>query len=232
MLVREMFDRVLVETGQFILDSGNLEIDRPRFMRLVRSSLGIYSKHDPVTHRFNVTLTGSSPVIEFTDSYVDPVTSEVIGIPDWVSTAIPIRSRGPINPFYYSYGSPGSLSDAFNVGSVDLVVKDPIPFQYRKPRLFLAFSGVWDIKTQHSHAVTGEGEEAEVTTIDESQDEFFNILQAKFLISIGRNRRAFTLQPMELLSDGAELVSEGQRQLEEAQRALESGFSSFYAAWD
>jgi hypothetical protein len=238
-----MFERVISESGQFIVDYENLEIDLPRFKRLVVSVLGTFSRYSPVTHKFNFQ-SASLEKIVFTDDFRAPLTGHLVGIPAWISSATPVRGRSNLSPFFQG-GANGRLpGSAFTFGTVDLVDKDPTPFEYRKPILYLAYPGMWDIKAQSLHRVerlcdpddlsgdAGKDADLHVRTITEEDDVFFELLQAKFLISLGRNRRAFTLQPLELSTDGAELVSEGKEQWESAKANLVTNFISFADAWD
>jgi len=226
-----MFDRVLTESGQFILDTETLELDYERFARLVRSVLGTYSKYSPFIRKFNRTAQGKE-YIDFTADFAHPKTGEVLGIPYFISSAVPIRSKSNLSPFFQQGAANRLPGSAFGVGSLDLVDKDPTPFEYRAPRLHVAYPGLFDIKAAYKHKVTGTGENLEVTTIDEDADIFFDLLQAKFLIALGRNRRAFTLQPLELLTDASELVGEGQTQWTDAKQNLIDNGHSFADAWD
>jgi len=225
-----MFDRVLTESGQFILDTETLELDFPKFARLVRSVLGTYNKYSPQTYLFNIHAQGKE-YFDFTDSFIHPMTQEIIGIPAWISSATPIRSRSNLSPFFQT-GAASRLPGASYGGVLDLVDKDPTPYVYRKPRLHLAYPGLFDIKAQYYHVITGSGDLQEVKTLDEKDDIFFELLAAKFLISIGRNRRAFTLNPLELVTDASELVSEGTSQWDSAKDNLIENHASFSDTWD
>jgi len=231
MLVREMFDRVISETGQFILDSSNIEIDLPKFIRLINSVLGVYNKYSPHSVTFNLNAQGVEK-FEFRTDFVHPRTQVLLGIPEFISSAVPIRSRSNLSPYFQNSGIgrlPGSM---FNVGSVDLVDKDPTPFTYRKPILYFPYPGLFDVKAQFNHKVTGSSSESEILTLSEADNFFFDLLIGKFLISLGRNRRAFTLQPLELTSDADSLVSEGQSTFDDAKQNLIDNYHSFYDAWD
>lgn len=225
MLLSEMFDRVLTESGQFILDLDDLEVDLSKFSRLVKSVLGTYSSYAPVVHEFNIT-SRTSEKFTFTNEFAHPLTGEVLGIPYMVPSATPLRSQSNLSPFFspgWEFGKPGA--------TMDLIDKDPMPFVYRKPHLYFPFPGVYDCILAFYHKLSGTGESMEVSTISENDDIFFDLLQAKCLIALGRSRRAFTLQPLELTSDAAELVSEGQAQWDAAKENLTENRHAFYLAW-
>jgi hypothetical protein len=231
MLLRDMFDRVLTESGQFVLDPETLELDLPRFGRLVKSVLGTYNKYCPVTKKFNLS-SANQEFYEFTDSFAHPKTGEVLGVPHFISSATPIRSRSNLSPFFQASAASRMPGSAFGVGQLDLVDKDPTPFEYRSPRLYLAYPGLYDVKAQFKHKVSGSGDGLEVKTIDEDSDTFFDLLRARFLEALGRNRRAFTLQPLELTTDADALVAEGQQKWETAFEHLVNNSHQFYDAWD
>ena len=54
MLVTEMFDRVILKSGQFILAKSKIEIDIDSFRLLVEDALAQYSKHNPATKRYQI----------------------------------------------------------------------------------------------------------------------------------------------------------------------------------
>lgn len=225
MLLSDMFDRVLAESGEYILDPTDIEVDTPKFARLVRSVLGTYSKYRPVTYKFNL-INPSLSKYTFTTEFTNPLTGDLLGIPDWVSDATPLLANNIVNPFFPW----GAMTGTRNINP-DLVDKTPVPFIYRKPHLFFPFPGSFDCTLQYNHKVTGSDDTAEVISIDENSDVFFDLLQAKFLISLGRNRRAFTLQALDLTTDASELVSEGKQQWTDAKEDLIENNSQFYLAW-
>jgi hypothetical protein len=231
MLLRDMFDRVLTESGQFVLDPDALELDLPRFSRLVRSVLGTYNRYCPYIRKFNLS-SPSNEFFEFRSDFSHPRTGEVLGVPHFVSSCVPVRSRSNLSPFFQAGAVSRLPGSAFGEGQLDLVDKDPTPFEYRAPRLYLAYPGFYDVKAAFKHAVSGAGSDLGVATVDEEHDTFFDLLQAKFLIALGRNRRAFTLQPLELTTDAEELVGEGQRLWDTAFEHLTTNSHQFYDAWD
>lgn len=239
-----MFDRVLSESGEYLIDTADLDLDIGRFERLVKSVLGTYNRYSPIPKKFNWQ-TANLSVIQFTDDFRAPLTGELIGVPEWISSVTPVRGRSNVSPFFQG-GAVGRLpGSVYNFGTVDLVDKDPTPFEYRKPNLYLAFPGLWDVKAQVYHKITnylyddqtadgnpGAESDLQVATIDDHNDIFFDLLQAKFLIALGRNRRAFTLQPLELTTDAAELVAEGKEQWAAAKEDLATNFATFADAMD
>jgi hypothetical protein len=219
-----MYERVLTESGQWIIQPDNMDLNFPRFARLVKSVLGTYSRYCPLTYKFNLSMTNSENFV-FTDSFTHPATGITIGKPSWISSATPLRRRSNLMPLF-------TTQQTLSQRNSDLVVKDPTPFEYRRNTLYVAYPGVWDVKAQYKHSVVGEDQEAEVESIDEDCDVFFELLTAKFITALGRNRRAFTLEPLEIRSDADNLVGEGDQMWKDAKENLIENFSSFADAWD
>ena len=69
-----------------------------------------------------------------------------------------------------------------------------------------------------------------VSSLNDTDYLFYELLKAKMMKSLGRNRRAFTLNDLPIASDASELVSEGQA-LEEATMTMIHEQSKAYLAW-
>ena len=68
------------------------------------------------------------------------------------------------------------------------------------------------------------------STLNDTDYLFYELLKAKMMKSLGRNRRAFTLNDLPIASDASELVSEGQT-LEESTMTMIHEQSKGFLAW-
>ena len=69
----------------------------------------------------------------------------------------------------------------------------------------------------------------EIRTLDDSSYDFLNLVVAKFMLALGRSRRAFTISEIPFTSDAESLVSEGNQLLSEARDRIETT-SNFHLA--
>lgn len=226
MKLTEMFQRVLIESGQFILPSGSLELDKEKFRVLVDICLGVQNKYDPIVKRVNITL-GSSREYKFTENF--SFKGEVLGIPDWVSDVTPIRISG-VPTYFFNYQQAGNVQ-----------YKDEFSFEYLKPTLFVPAASTLDAVLVYKHVVTpiykvptntnSEITDYEVVSIDNSNVAFFKLLTGKFMMAIGRSRTAFTLSEIQLQDDGGDMKSEGKAMEEESLQQYEEKEHNFGLGW-
>lgn len=205
MLLTELENLVLDITGEFLLgDITALQLDHNRFYRLVRRCIGIYEGYRPLEKRFNLTTTQKHTFRE---------TDTPNGIPSWVSAVIPIGI--PIAPF-------ANLQNSGEMNPGTFI------YRYDKPDLYLSQSGSVDVSAifpyLNSANITSTGaviEQVDMPDIDEMEHEhLIDLLCGHFLVSIGRSRRAFTVDDVQISNDAAEMVQEGQDRISEAKEAL------------
>lgn len=227
MTLQEMFDHVLIESGQFLVPVENLEINRDRFLTLVKSCVGIYNGKTPHEKKFNLNF----PLRKFTfsDSTLD-TNGQKTGIPHGIADLVPVRIAGT-SPFF--------LRQHEDHNSEYMNDKTPYPWDYRKPNLFVPIQGVYDVHAWYNHEVTeiqaagetsGENKTYEVTTIDYEDEAFLKLLKAKFLRGTAHSRRAFTMQDIPLLTDADALVGDAKTLEEEAMKELDDK-TAFWLAW-
>jgi hypothetical protein len=109
-----------------------------------------------------------------------------------------------------------------------------VPYTYRKPVLTLPFSADFELHCIWHHRLVkleGDDDTWGIDTINKDDDEFFDLLQAKFLQAIGRSRRAFTLNDLPITSDAADLVAEGKELEDKAMTDLIENKMKWYLAW-
>jgi hypothetical protein len=216
MLLQEFFDRVLLSSGEFILSPDALEVKWKEFSILVQQTLGVYNHHDPVVRKITKNIE-SSRSYEFTEI------NTLEGIPEFISEIIPIRISG-VYPFMLrEYDKPKTALD----------VKTEFPWEYRKPTLYIPIQGQYDMTCVYNHKLkqTTDLRLWECSTIDDSHDEFFRLLTAKFLRAIALSRRAFTMGDLPIASDASELAGDAKEMEKDALESIQTNKSQFYLAW-
>lgn len=229
MTLQEMFNYVLIESGQFLVPVENLEINRDRFKTLVELALSTYSGKWPHERKFNLNFPNRK--LTFTDTSKD-IHGDLTGIPDGIADMVPVRIAGVAPYFIREYREHKSayMNDA-----------TPWPWEYRKPSLYVPVQGTYDVHAYYDHKLTkvqaegeqeGESSTYEAKTIDVYEDELFlKLLKAKFLRATAHSRRAFTLQDIPLLTDADTLAGEGKILEEEAMKQLDEQ-TKFWLAWN
>lgn len=228
MKLDDMFKRVLVRSGQFLIDQNNIELDIHRFRIIVKDALSTYSRANPYDEHIYYK-TGAQRRIRLDENTVKSLTGkDYLGVPDWVSDAAPMRLYG-LNPYLvFKNLDPRRNSE--------LVDKTQMPWTYRKPDLYLPVSAEWDIHAVWNHRIVEREDDIdgfiyEVPTLEEYDCEIFlKLLQGLFLQGIGRSRRAFTMNDLPIIMDGAEIAAEGVELEKEAIEELEN-VQKFYLAW-
>lgn len=225
MTLQELFNLVILESGQFMLADSSIELNVDRFKLIVDMSLGQYNRFIPHEVHLYKSLSGRNY------TFTEENTSE--GIPEWISDVIPTRIFGTY-PFFYKrpFGDPLRYQNNSN-----LVDKTPFVFTYRKPILYVQVDCELDITAAYHHKfketvdANTSKKTYELPTITPDNVEFIQLVQAKFLKGLGRSRRAFTIGEIPLLTDASDLVSEG---LELENTLLNERLpdqSKFYLAW-
>lgn len=226
MNIERIFNKVLIRSGQFLLDTDGIELQEDRFRVIVEDALNTFNRFCPYDSHIYVTAQ-SQRRITLTPELVQSLTGNPhLGTPDWISDATPARTYG-ITPIM-RYNSP-----SYNP---NLIVKEPRPFIWRKPDIFFSVSAEWDVHCVWKHRIvekktTQGGFEWCIPTLDETDsDKFIKLVQGLFLQGIGRSRRAFTMNDLPIVMDGSEIASEGLEMEREAIEDLEN-VQKFYLAW-
>lgn len=222
MLLSEIKEEVITRSGQFILDADRLEVDDPRFLRLVKTALRQLNKYSPKDLKF--TIEAGNQVYTFDTGAGDPV------VPEWISDVLPLRASGNFSVFAITESDHGTFFGPGTVAPDADLVKRKFAFEYRKPDLFLPFQGRFQVHAVNYWAVTKDANNADEIIGIEVEEEFFNLVLAYFLQALGRFRRAFTLNEVSVEFDAAQLVDEGST-LEEKTIEAMADDSKFYLAW-
>jgi hypothetical protein len=223
MILSEIFQKVLVESGQFLLAADEIEINPDRFLVLVKSSLAVFNKYDPLEKKFN--LDAPQRLYTFTETSKD-VQQNVVGIPDGIADVVPVRIAG-ISPYF--------LRDFEGHRSDYLIEKAEWPWEYRKPNLYVPLNGTLDIHAWYKHKITetvneDQTKSYDLPTISEEDENFFGLLTAKFLKGLGGSRRAFTMTDLPLTTDAPELIAAGKEMEETFLKAMQDE-SKFWLAY-
>lgn len=218
MNLQEIFTRVLVRSGQYILKPKNIEIDIDNFKVLVEDALEIYNKSVPYEKKYNEQIYYPRRIT--LDENFDP---EMGRPPSWLSEVTPVRVQGA--------GYNAALFGNYMPTTAD-EIQDPVqsPWNYNKQThvLTVPYSAKYDILAVYDHIVE-ELEERDsndqkllgVKTISAADSGFFMLLRSMFLQGIGRSRRAFTMSDLPILMDAEQLVSDGETLEEKALEEIE-----------
>lgn len=225
MLLSELANIVLLESGQFILgDMSSVRIDTPKFWALTKRWLAYYGKYKLHTSDFNLQVNMSHT---FPLTQTDPITPGLRLAPQWISKAIPVgigSSGGGANIYaLVSYGA--SYGALYSDGLPSYSPMRSI-YKYEKPTLYVEQSGLYDITAHYDRQYnlvldrSGDIEEVDMTDITEADNKFIDLVVAASLIAIGRSRRAFTLSDLPVQNDSSEMVSDGQQLLQDTKEGL------------
>lgn len=226
MNIKDIFDELLIRSGQFVLSTSNVELNIDRFRRIVESTLAVYGRYSP--HEEHVLVSAfSTREIDLSANSVAVLTGKpYLKEPKFVSDATPTRN--------VAIGIT-RLFPTFQTGqNQELYDKTQAPFEYRKPKLYLPFSATWDIHCAFEHPLYEVEENGKneyyLPTITLSDQAFFDYLQGMFLMGIGRSRRAFTLNDLPITMDASDIASEGKELRDQALEFM-GNHQKFYLAW-
>jgi len=199
MLLSELIDIVITESGQFILgddtrevlDCSNISIER--FWIIAERALRYYEKHLPRKEKINIEVVGQ--VFEF-DVGTNPVVN-----PTWVSTVRPV-------------GLTQGVLLRENLFPTSSLQPRTMVWEHRGSILYVSEDGTMDVvlcypyitvKTTVATMLT----EVDIQGITLSNNKYIDLVVAEFLIALGRSRRAFNLQELPIEMDASTLVDEG-----------------------
>jgi len=219
--IEDIFDRILLRSGQFILRKSRIDIDIDSFRILVEDALSEYSGFVPYEKPYTMDF-NSQRNFTFPDGW----DTDLNRSPDWIAEATPINSFGSINTILNYSGSPQNA------------LIDPIqaPWDYNKVNktLTVPYSAFYKVVACYEHEIVSEVIDGvtvySVPTIDRKDQPFFDLLKGMFLQGIGRSRRAFTLNDLPILMDAETLASEGDEIMERALEGLQAD-QKFYLAF-
>jgi hypothetical protein len=205
--VSEMFDRVLVRSGQYIIKPKYIELDVDRFRVLVEDACALYSKSRPFDRDYDINFRGN---LQYT--FTDTFDLELKRVPNWISEVKPTN----LGRFYDSPYNSSSVSETIE-----------LPWVYEKPVLTVPYYSMFRVKAVYKHIVESvpvenNTPEYEVKTITVEDDMFFKILQAYFLQGLGRSRRAFTHNDLPITMDADTLAGEAETMLNDIKEEIQN----------
>ncbi len=219
--LRDTFDRVLTESGQYLFTLDNIEVRTHNFVHLIRSTLHDVNKYQPHEAKLFANILGSREHT-FTNLTKDNNGNEV-GIPSYIPDIFPVRTSGTV-PFL--------LRSQNRIPGTFLEEKLPLPFQYNAPILTVSVSAEYNIDAVFRHTLEVESDADEedprkwlMRNMTVQDGDFFNLLTARFMKAVGRSRRAFTIEDLPITVDAAELVSDGKEKEAEAIESLQNNAS-------
>ncbi len=181
---------------------------------------------------------GSSDAANVFDFRVGVCNRDPGMVPKWISEVVPAAgygSRGDLQILFggigIGYGVGGTGNELRSVERS--ILHEPYPFIWHYEHdshhgiLYTGYTGSMDITAHYGYPViemidsNGILIDAEFKYMDSGKDEaFIDMIIGRFLISLGRSRRAFTLASSPINFDGAELVAEGTEKYKEARDLL------------
>jgi hypothetical protein len=216
MLLKEIFLKVLVESGQFLFGVEKIEMKADPFLLLVKDSLSTYDDFEPKDNRFNITVSNTSY------TFNESVPGNYWEVPKFIIEIIPLVISGL--PWYFqnwmTWQGKG-FGDEFNpLSSI---------WKYKRPILYTEYSGQFTVWAAYNRAVMSvpDPDVAHATTWDfpditNHDNRFFKHLTGKFMQALGLERDAFTLTEMPLRTNADKLISKGEAMEEDALKKMQA----------
>ncbi len=210
MLLSYLKEQVMLDSGHFILSSmDDVLIDSTMFLSLVKRELNVYQKHRPFIR--NITLQINQNESVFPESFQ----------PEFVTSVVPV-------------GVPSAMAILMsNSTPMESAISDPRPFlwKYTKPVLHTLEMGKMDITGAFNYEIEevlkddGQGGQIvtdhSITDLPDDADSLIRLVVGRFLMSVGRSRRMFTITDLPIEMDVESMIDEGRTMYDEAKETLE-----------
>ena len=232
MLLSELGDVIITETGQYLLGEltddfdtllGKLKLDMEKFWGVTKHALFFYGRHRPFSRRTNIEIVSGTYVYTSAGTY---------GIPTLVPRCVPVSSANVQDII-----AADRLRLYRNTGEATLLeIPSSFSFRYESPTLYASRDGTMDVTEHYDHVYAelddseGALQDVNMTTITEKDHYFKDLAKARFLETVGRGRRAFVLEEQAIVLDSAEMVSEGADLWRETVEALEEKGNKWWHA--
>jgi hypothetical protein len=222
MLLKDLFNRVLVESGQFLFGTHKIELKKDNFFLLVQNSLSIYDDFEPKDNRFSITVANTSY------TFVESPAGSWWTIPKFIIEIIPVVISGL--PWYFqnwmTWQGKG-FGDEFNpLSSI---------WKYKSPTLYTEYAGqftVWAVYSRAQVQVPDPDDPDDTTwdlpDITTRDNRFIRHLTGKFMQALSLERDAFTLHELPLKTNADTLMSKGEKWEEDALTKMQ--FQKWYLA--
>lgn len=196
MKLTELAELVVMKSGQHIVgDLSDLGFKLDTFWKLAQAPLDDFNNHRPVESKIRVSLNQLT---------MSPAPQHVSAV---IPTLVP------------ALGNLDNVHDPVEV----------VPFEYDETTGRLAIGhtvGPWMVTGHYARVPVEERNgsgvliEVEIPNVDYGDDEFIDMVTGLFMMSLGRSRRAFTLEEFPLTTDAAEMIQEGKEMMDEAEASL------------
>jgi len=213
MKLTDIIDLTFTNSGEFIVGSlTDVLLDMDKFWGMTKMVLKDYQKYQPIAKK-KVTSVSSFSV---------DLTDVTYGVPKWVSSVIPVGvpSSNPVVALQFMQAGGG-------------LEPRPMLWEYRSPKLYTSEDGDMEVTScfEYPFTITGSNPitEVDIPDITEEDKRFLDLVLGRFLIAVGRSRRAFTLTELPVQMDGSELVQEGTDILERVNEDMREN-SKWYEA--
>lgn len=187
MTLKDLLNKSLVLSGQFLMTSVNIEVNIDNFKDLVKVVLSAYNKYRPFDRTFN---------INTEQKYYTFIND----IPDMIGEITPVRFAGV--PLWY-------FQDKFTFN----LLRPNFIWSYRKPTLYLPWQGIYDVNAVYNQTIIQQEvdgvEEWVLPYITDEDNLFIDMVVGKFMYALGRSRQAFVLNDVPITTDAAQLISDG-----------------------
>jgi len=201
----DILNIVLIETGQWLIGLEATAIEPKQMELLIKRELALYSRYFPrVVNKTGRLYNGYI----FTEEKDGEVPQKIISI----------RTE---------YTQPYSYN--FNRKPVTILASN---WSYEKPKLFLRFqSDIYQYTyiIPHKYIHDEDIDKCGIESLNEFDSNFLNLIIGKFLMTVGRSRRAFVLNDIPFNMDADQLYSEGKDLYDSAVETVRSN-SSFQLA--
>lgn len=227
--IDEIFNKILIRSGHFIIKKNNVELDVDRFRVLVQDALDVYSDFSPYHQEYTLNLQGAR------QQDLSTLNPDFGRKPDFLSEVHPIRAAGTVYGNYphtvhgHGYGSHYQSEE----------LSDPIqaPWKYNKETGVLSapYNTYYKVVAVWRHQI----DETEidgvptyvVRTVSGQDHPFIKLCMAMFMMGLGRSRKAFTLNDLPILIDSSEIVAEGRELYKEVIDEELKNKQKFYLAY-
>jgi hypothetical protein len=210
LLLKDVIESVMIESGQYILESiEDTLLSNARFLKLCNREVKLFSKYRPVEGtcrgflRNHMKFDGLQHAIPRNISGIYYDGNALSGVDLHLELGYH-TARRPMPHLSYSYSADGVLHLA-------------IPDGYYH----------YDYIADHAF----DEKQCGWPTIDNSYcDQIQDMISGRFMMSVGRSRRAFTVQELTLTTDADTLTSEGMTLYDQASEELKINRSSWWLA--
>jgi len=215
MTIKDIFEKVLVLSGQYHLTTANIDLDYASFVKLVQHALTFYSRWIPAVVRYNKNIPETFYAFQASE-----------GQPDWISECNPIQVLG----------MPWQL---FDWRKQKLQEKQSFVWQYHKDThtIYVQAGGLFEIIGVMRHRITAPEnqqnypENWQIVTLDEEiDDKFFELATGHFMYAVGMARGSFGGLDLSFTIDHKLMIDEGKAKIKDATAWIQDNGLK-YLAW-